>query len=215
MMAAVLLATATMCMAGDVDQRLTNTANVLQQMAAGPESGIPRNLFQQAQCVVVIPGMTRAAFIAGGAYGAGFAMCRTGAGWSAPDPVQIEGGSIGLQAGAQSTDLVMLMMSQAARDQLVSDKLRFGAGLSAQAGPVGKSARASTASDVLIYSRSNGIFASANVSGSVIHQDGDATKTLYGKATPSVEILRGQVRTPPAAQNLKSVVQQISSTTAG
>ncbi len=107
-----------------------------------PDETIPRNLLERAQCVVIVPGMKKAAFLVGGEYGRGFASCRTPGSWSAPAPVRLTGGSFGVQLGADSTDIIMLIMSERGLERLLSDKISVGADLAAAAGPVGRDAKA-------------------------------------------------------------------------
>src|SRR5439155_24701276 len=103
------------------DSRLTNAAAVVNEMMGMPDTGIPQDMIDKAQCIVVIPGLKKAAFLVGGQYGRGFASCRkAGAGWGAPAAVRIEGGSFGLQLGGQSTDVIMLVMNRWGMEKLVS-----------------------------------------------------------------------------------------------
>src|SRR6202795_4690898 len=92
--------------------RLDEAAAVFSEVMATPDKGIPRELLEKAHCIVIVPDLKTAAFVVGGKYGKGDLSCRhkTGAGWSAPATVRIEGGSVGFQIGASSTDLVMLVM---------------------------------------------------------------------------------------------------------
>jgi hypothetical protein len=113
---------------------------------ATPDKGIPTELFEKAHCIVIVPELKTAAFIVGGKYGKGYVSCRTKAasGWSAPGAVRIEGGSVGFQIGASSTDLIMLVMSQRGAEKLLESQFTIGAGASAAAGPVGRTATAQT-----------------------------------------------------------------------
>jgi SH3 domain-containing YSC84-like protein 1 len=90
-------------------KRLDDAAVVLSEVMASPDQGIPRDLLQKAHCVVIVPDLKTAAFAVGGKYGKGYMSCRnqSGLGWSAPGAVRIEGGSVGFQIGASSTDLIV------------------------------------------------------------------------------------------------------------
>src|SRR5580698_11048044 len=94
------------------DKRLRHSADVLQEIMSAPDKGIPRDLLNKAQCVMVIPGMKKGAFVFGADYGRGFAVCRSGGAWGAPAAIRIGGGSFGAQIGLDSTDVVMLVMDQ-------------------------------------------------------------------------------------------------------
>jgi lipid-binding SYLF domain-containing protein len=197
----------------EVDNRLNTATAVFEQMMGTPSTGIPENLLARAQCIVDIPHMKKGAFIVGASHGAGFASCRTSSGsWSAPSPVSISGGSVGLQAGGQETDIVMLFMNERARNQLLASNFKLGAGTSVQAGPVGAGAQTQTGTaDVYTYMSKNGAFAGASINGSNLGQDKDATKALYGSNIPQGKILQGGVQVPPAAQQFVSALNRYSS----
>jgi SH3 domain-containing YSC84-like protein 1 len=184
--------------------RAAAAAKVLSEIANTPDKGIPNQILRDAKCVMVIPGMKKAGFVFGGRYGRGFATCRTQAGWSAPAPVFLGGGSYGLQIGVEGVDLVIVVMDDKGVQHLLSSKFEIGVDASAAAGPVGRDASAGTNwklnSEMLSYSRSKGLFAGVELNGAKIRQDDDTTKQLYGKVIPFKDILSGNVPTPPDAQ---------------
>jgi lipid-binding SYLF domain-containing protein len=200
----------------DVDQRLTNAAQVLQEISAAPDKGIPADILSSAKCVAVVPHMIKAGLGFGGEHGRGVATCRTANGWSAPSFFSISGGSWGLQIGAEGVDLVMLVMNQTGMQALLNDKFQVGGSASAAAGPVGREAAAGTdwklKAPILTYSRAKGAFAGISLNGSVIHQDNDATKAFYGQPEQSTALLNGNTPAPADAQ---SFLQTVSSVTSG
>jgi lipid-binding SYLF domain-containing protein len=134
-------------------------------------------------------------------------MCRTHEGrWSAPAPIRLGGGSFGLQLGADSTDIVFLVMNDHGMQQLLSDKFKFGADVSAAAGPVGRDATANTDvllhAEILSWSRTRGLFAGAALDGTVVEHDGGETEKLYGHPMGGREIVDGRTRIPEAARPL-------------
>ena len=185
----------------DITKRMDNAANVLNEIMAAPDNGIPDNVLGDAQCIAVVPSMLKIGIGIGGNHGKGVATCRTKSGWSAPAPITIAGGSWGLQLGGEAVDLVMLVMNEKGMQNLLSSKFKVGADASAAAGPVGRHAAVDTdwkmKSEVLTYSRSRGAFAGITINGAVVKQDQDETRVLYGKMVPFEDILRGKV-TPPA-----------------
>src|SRR5262249_9109127 len=136
-----------------------------------PDKGIPQDLLDKAQCIVIITGMKKAAIGIGGEYGRGFATCRRHAGtsWGAPAAVRMEGGSVGFQLGASSTDVVMLVMNERGMNKLLDSKFTLGADAAVAAGPVGRAADAKTdaymSAEILAWSRSKGLFAGIALSG--------------------------------------------------
>jgi len=195
-------------------KRINSAATVLDEIMAAPDKGIPRDVFENAKCVAVVPSMIKGGFIVGARYGKGAATCRTSSGWSAPAPITIAGGSWGLQFGGEAVDLVMLVMNDKGMEHLLSSKFKLGAEGSVAAGPVGRQAEANTdwkmESEVLSYSRARGIFAGLELNGAVIKQDDDDTRHLYGKEVPFKEILTGHVAAPQGTQKFVSTVSKYS-----
>jgi lipid-binding SYLF domain-containing protein len=183
--------------------RLREAALVLTDLRATPEKGIPDELWQRANCVVVIPSVKKAAFIFGGEYGRGVASCKTDTGWTAPAFVQLQKGSWGAQIGAESIDLVLLVMNRGGLDKLLQDKVSLGAGASIAAGPVGRTAGASTdaqlSAEILSYSRSRGVFAGIDLSGGVLGPDKDANRDAYGASATARQVLVDRTVEAPAA----------------
>jgi len=144
---------------------------------------VPYEVAKEVRCVVAIPSMVSGGLVFGGRGGRGFADCRdSGAQWSVPAPVSVSGGSFGAQIGVQSTDVLALLVTDKARDALLSGHFKVGVDASAAAGTVGTgtSADFKLGSDVLTYTRSQGLFAGATINGANISRDDDATMALYG-----------------------------------
>jgi SH3 domain-containing YSC84-like protein 1 len=128
----------------DEVKRIRAAANVLEEVMATPDKGIPEEIMESAECVAVVPSMFNGGFIFGARYGKGVATCRTESGWSPPVPLQVAGGSWGLQIGGEAVDLVMIIMNKNGMHDLLSSKLKLGADVSAAAGPVGRHAEGTT-----------------------------------------------------------------------
>ena len=179
------------------DMRLTTSATVLNEIMATPDRGIPRDLLEQSECIVIVPGMKKAAFIVGGNYGRGFMLCRlsSGPGWSAPAGVKVEGGSIGFQIGGSETDVIMLVMNKRGAEKLLSSKFTLGADASVAAGPVGRTSSADTdlklQAEILSYSRSRGLFAGVSLDGATLRPDDDSNAELYGTNVTNQQIVTG------------------------
>src|SRR6202158_96511 len=184
----------------DIAKRIDASAKVLNEIMATPDKAIPDKVMRDAKCIAVIPSMVKIAIGFGGNHGKGVATCRTGAGWSAPAPITITGGSWGLQLGGQAVDLVMVVTNEQGMQHLLSSKFKLGADASAAAGPVGRDAAADTdvkmRAEVLTYSRARGLFAGIDLNGSVVTQDKDETRVLYGKMIDFADILNGKVVAP-------------------
>jgi len=202
----------------DATDRLQNSADVLKEIAAAPDKGIPEEVLKSSKCIVVIPHLVKAGFIVGAKHGRGVAVCRTSAGWSAPAFVSVNGGSWGLQIGAEGVDLVMLVMNDSGLRHLLSSKFEITGEGSAAAGPVGRHASAGTDwklnTELLTYSRSRGIFAGLTLEGAVVEQDADSTVAIYGNDLPFRQILLGDVTAPAQAAPFLRAVAEISHQTA-
>jgi lipid-binding SYLF domain-containing protein len=197
--------------------RLDASADVLTDMMHAADKGIPQDLMNNAQCVVVVPNMKKAGFIWGAKYGRGFAVCRRrgGAGWSAPAAMRIEGGSFGLQIGGSESDVVLLINNESGMKHLLADKFTIGADATAAAGPVGRDASAHTDAamhaEMLAYSRSRGLFAGIALEGATLRPDKEADHELYGHDVTNREILTGgDIKAPAAAEKLEHALNRES-----
>jgi lipid-binding SYLF domain-containing protein len=198
------------------DERLANAAKAFDEIMSAPDKGVPGSVLNKAECVVVVPGMKKGAFIVGGSFGRGAISCRGKGkkGWGAPAMVELGGGSVGFQIGADATDVVMLITDRTGVDSLLKSKFTLGGDASVAAGPVGRASAAETdaamKAKILSYSRSRGVFAGVSLKGTTLHQDEDANKAVYGKPLQSTEILSGAVATPPSAKPLINVLNKYS-----
>jgi lipid-binding SYLF domain-containing protein len=183
--------------------RVQAAADVLDDIQAAPDKGIPQEVLGSAECVAVVPSLLKGGFIVGAKYGRGLASCRTPKGWSAPAFFVVTGGSFGFQIGGQAVDLVMLIMNKDGMKHLLSSEFALGADASVAAGPVGRHAEGNTdwkmRAEVLTYSRARGLFAGVSLNGAVIKQDKDTTREFYGRMVPFRTALRGGIDPPGGA----------------
>ena len=205
---AAVLATGLWAQEETPDHRLRASAEVFHEVTAAPDRGIPRDLLEKAECVVIVPGLKKAAFIVGGDYGRGYALCRHAGGWTGPAAIKFGGGSFGAQIGAESTDVVMLVMDRKGMEKLAADKFTVGADASAAAGPVGRTAAADTDAslhaEILSWSRAHGAFAGVSLDGTVVSKDGGEDRKLYGHEVSNKAIVEGEVSAPDGASVLIS-----------
>jgi lipid-binding SYLF domain-containing protein len=200
----VLLATAPL-FAADPESTVQSATNVLHDVMNTPGKAIPGTLLQNAQAVVIIPRTIKLGFIVGGQRGHGVVMTRSAdGGWSAPQFVILTGGSIGWQAGAQSSDFILLFRTPESVESMLNGKFTIGADASAAAGPVGRRVNASTDielhSEILSYARSKGLFAGVSLDGSVLQVDPSANAAFYA----------GRELAPDSAAQLVDLLGQYS-----
>lgn len=175
-------------------------AKVLDELMKIPANSIPDSLLKKAKAIAIFPGVKKAAFIFGGSGGQGMISRRIAGGWSAPVAFKLAQGSVGFQIGASSTDYVLLIMNDNGLKNLLEDKFEMGGEASVAAGPVGRTAAATTnaqlEAEILTYSRSKGLFAGISLKGGVLSPDNDRNKALYGYE--SKELLTGPNKVPIA-----------------
>jgi lipid-binding SYLF domain-containing protein len=180
-------------------ERIQDSIELLRELTTAPDDGIPQHLLERAEAIVVIPSLIKGGFIVGAKHGRGVVSVKTGAtgaqmpmattttasAWSSPLFVTMTGGSIGWQIGAESVDLVLLVMNKGGVEALLEDKFTLSGNLSVSAGPIGRSADAGTNprldSEILAYSKSKGLFAGATFEGATLRADDDANEDFYGR----------------------------------
>jgi SH3 domain-containing YSC84-like protein 1 len=197
-----------------VDERLQSSAEVLREVMAAPDKGIPSDLLKKAHCAVIIPGVKKGAFLVGGQYGKGFLTCRKKAGWSAPAAIRVEGGSFGFQIGGEEVDVIMLVMNARGAEKLMTSKFTLGGDASVAAGPVGRTTTAQTDAlmnaEILTWSRSRGVFGGISLSGATLRPDEDDNAALYGEKLGSKDVVYSNRTAPAAARPLLSLLHKYS-----
>jgi len=201
------------------EQGRLEDCGVVMEEILNTQENIPPDLLEKAECVIVVPSMVNVAVGVGGSYGRGAMVCRGGkafdGAWGAPAMYTIEGGSIGLQLGGQSTDLVLLVMNPRGVNALLGSKVKLGGNASVAAGPKGRAVEAATdasmRAEILSYSRSRGLFAGVSLSGTSLRPDDKATAEVYGRKLTARRIVTGEAMTVPASgQRLVAVLQKYS-----
>jgi lipid-binding SYLF domain-containing protein len=200
--------------------RLLTATEVLQEVQAMPDQRIPDALLSRAYGIAVIPDVTKVAFIFGGRHGNGVLVVRDKltSPWSNPSFVALTGGSWGFQAGAQSSDIVLVFTTRTGIEGIAGGKLTLGADASVATGPVGRQGSAATDmgfnAEIYSYARTRGLFAGIALDGSVVSIDKSANSALYGKSgVTATEIFSGQAPAAPAsAQRFLDRLAQVTRT---
>src|SRR5271170_4570517 len=221
--AAILMATASnvnFAHAGAREEgRLLTATEVLEDVQGMPDQRLPDALLAHAYGIAVIPDVTKIAFFFGGRHGNGVLTVRDTltSPWSNPVFIALTGGSWGLQAGAQSSDIILVFTTKSGIEGITGGKLTLGADASVAAGPVGRQGSAATdvsLAEIYSYARTRGLFGGIAVDGSVIAIDKSANEALYGKkGVTATEIFSGQAPTPPeTAQRFLTRLAQVTHT---
>lgn len=196
-------------------ERVQDSGQVLKEVLGIPE-GIPQDLLDKAECVVILPSVKKLAFGVGASYGRGVMSCRTGdeftGPWSSPVMIALEGGSIGFQIGGDATDYILLLMSPRSGHAVLASKVKLGADATAAAGPKGRAAQAATdasmRAEILSYSRSRGLFAGISLEGSTLRPDGSANENLYGRPMNPKKIV--QMPGPGQAKGDATLINELN-----
>lgn len=175
-------------------ERVRKAVAVLDSIMSAPDREIPADLLAKAEGVAVIPNVVKGAFLAGGRFGKGLVAARSADGhWGTPSFVDLGGGSFGLQAGVEATDLVLVFTNPDGLREMLKDNLKLGVDAAAVAGPVGRHLEAGSNltfdSPIYAYSRNKGVFAGVSVDGSILTIDDSANHAVYGEGVTGNDIL--------------------------
>jgi lipid-binding SYLF domain-containing protein len=185
------------------DDRARDAVTVLDEIMRAPDQAVPERMLRDAHAIAVIPNVVKAGFVVGGRAGKGLITLKSADGtWSNPSYLKLTGASVGFQAGVQATDVVLVFSSQRGVDSIVNGKFTLGADASVAAGPVGRTAHASTdgqlKAEIYSYSRARGLFAGVALDGAVIAIDHRANQAVYGRNTTPRAIFEGRIDSAPA-----------------
>jgi lipid-binding SYLF domain-containing protein len=197
--------------ASDQVKKVEDAIRVLEEMMKESDKSIPVGLIKDCAGIAIIPDVIRAGLIIGGRHGRGVVLVRTNGGWSDPAFIEITGGSLGWQAGVQSADIVLVFRTQRGIENISGGKFTLGADAGIAAGPLGRSAEASTDSElkaeILSYSRSRGLYAGLTLQGTSIQEDSEANRDFYGAEISPKDIFAGKAPSvPEAAAKLKGAL---------
>ncbi len=208
-----VLASGAASQAGEAQDLVDKAELTVKSFRSDPDMGSMRTLLRRAEAVMILPQMLKAGFFIGGEGGSGVLLTRRGDGWSAPAFYTMGAGSIGLQFGAQASEVVLLFMNKRAVDAVLFNKVKLGADASVAAGPIGAGVEAATTTnfreDVYSYSKSKGLFAGASVEGAVIDSRESLNLEYYGRNVPPETIVYKNQVDNPAAGNLRAALNRL------
>ncbi len=199
--------------ASEADVIVDKSRILVEEMMLSSDKQVPENLIRQAAGLALIPGMLKGGFFIGGNYGRGVVLQRTYEGWTGPAFIGIGGGSLGIQFGGQSIDLILVIVGQDAMNAFMRNEFKLGADAALAAGPIG--ARLSTATDLAFkggiysYSRSSGLFAGVSLEGSVIFSEEGLNRAYYTDTGSTAVVLAGKVSPKESGQRLIETLRRI------
>ena len=196
-------------------EHLDHARDAYLELLAIPDQKIPQDLLARAKCIAVFPGVVKGALGWGGRYGHGVMSCRDASGhWSPPSFLTIAGGSVGFQIGVEKDAIVLFFMTDEGARSLVKSKFTLGGKGAVAAGPLGRTAEASTDiklnAEIYSYAKSKGLFAGISLEGAHLSADNDANAKLYGHGVTAEQILFGHnpPTMPPAASHFVEALPQ-------
>jgi lipid-binding SYLF domain-containing protein len=199
------------------EAKVNDAINVMDEIMAIPEKGIPPSLLKNAKGLAIIPGVIKAGFIVGGRHGKGILVVHdTKGAWSNPTFISFTGGSIGWQIGAQAADIILVFRTKRSVDNLMKGNFTLGADASVAAGPVGRQVEAGTdielKAEIVSYSRTRGLFAGFSVEGSSLQIDDESNCAFYNRGgTSTRDILENKnIQVPSIAKKLQEVLSKYS-----
>jgi lipid-binding SYLF domain-containing protein len=186
------------------DARADQASRVLSEILRIPEESIPEKLLAEAQAIAVVPNVVKVGFVVGGRRGRGLIAVRGSDGtWTNPSFITLTGGSVGFQAGVQSADIVLVFSSATGVYSFFIGTFTLGGDASVAAGPVGRSAQASTdeqlKAEIYSYSRARGLFAGVALDGTALRIDNKSNQKVYGEHTTPRAIFEGRASVPTDA----------------
>lgn len=190
----------------DVDQAVA----IIESFQKIPEQAIPTAVLRNARGLAIMT-VTKAGFIVSGRGGKGIVIARTRTGWSGPSAIGTGGMGFGFQAGAQVSEIVIVLNTPAAVEAFTRDgDVTLGGNLSVTAGPIGRDteARVGMQSVMFSYSRSQGLFGGLSVEGTVVATRNQDNAVYYGKPVLAKDILSGKIPVPAGARKLQQMLSK-------
>jgi len=174
-------------------------------------SWLKENL-NQAKGLIIIPSLLKAGFFIGGSGGSGVLIVKdekTGQ-WSQPAFYTLGAGSLGIQFGAESAEIIMMVRTRKAVDALFASSFKLGADTSVAVGPVGTGVKSNVLADILSFSRTKGAYAGVSLEGAVIKTKDKWNEAYYGKAVSPVDIIVKRSVSNPGSKALRTSVAKAS-----
>lgn len=199
----------------DLQSDIDKATTIVEEFKMIPEDTIPPSVLENCKGLAIIS-IGKVGFIISGRGGSGIIIAKTPTGWSAPSSIGVGGGGFGFQIGAQITDFVLVLNTDAAVEAFSKGgNISLGGDLSVSAGPVGRTVEAGVTPVAAIYSysRSEGLFAGVSLEGTVLIEGKETNKQFYGRDIPAQEILSGSVPPPASASALYHALSGYISTT--
>jgi len=164
-------------------------------------------MMEDAEAVAVLPSVVKGAFLIGAEGGNGVLLARTPSGWSDPAFITVAEASFGLQAGAQASDMLLIVRTQEGLEALLSDRVKLGGDVSVAVGPMGAGVSGNTTTnldaDIVAFADARGLFGGAALEGAYVSQRDDRNADYYGRPLTASQVLQGRRATPQSANRLK------------
>jgi len=180
-------------------QRLRAAEDALTHAVEASE-GIPRDILADASCIGVFPEASKSDFQSGKPFARGVVTCRRPDGtMGAPAFFTLTAGRATWGFEGDRSDLVLLVMSPAARQRVISGHVDLGPGAATVGGPIGRSLStpAQLKAEMLSWASTSGAVAGVSLDGNVLEQDTKTTAVFYGSPISAASILGDPTMAPP------------------
>jgi lipid-binding SYLF domain-containing protein len=194
------------------ERRIRLSAELIRDMAAQDDAASMADVIKSGKGVAIFPSVTKAGLMIGGQVGEGLVLLRNPNGtWNGPSFMGLSGASIGIQIGAQSVGLVLVITNeQGLRAFTGGNSFKLGADVAIAAGPVGRDTSAATDSrakaSIYSYSMSKGLFAGMTFEGSVLNQNRDANRAYWGRDMSA----QAALKKPANDKRIKELVNSLN-----
>ncbi len=207
----VVISTAQAATKEETENMVNQAAVVVQSFAADPSLEWFRNKVKEAKALLIVPSSIKGAFVVGGAGGSGVLIAQDGATkeWGYPAFYTMGSLSVGLQIGAETSEIILMIMSERGMEKFLTSSFKLGADVTMAVGPVGAGTSAQTA-DVVSYARSKGAFAGVSLDGAVVKTRDKRNEAYYGQMVSPTDIVIRKTVTNPQADTLRKVVTDIA-----
>lgn len=195
--------------AADVSSLIEDSIEVIKEMEKQDDVGSMADVIDGAHAVAFVPSLVKAGFIVGGEYGEGLVLRKDGKKWYGPSFYNLGGGSLGLQIGAQSIALIMVVTNENGVEAFLRSKTKLGADAAVAAGPVGRRGEAATdaqlKASIYSYSMTKGLFAGFSLDGSVLSISVKRNKEYWKKDISAADALK----TPATDKRILPLIKEI------
>jgi SH3 domain-containing YSC84-like protein 1 len=177
----------------DAEAVVQRATQAVETFRSGHDRETIDALMAHADGVIVYPSILKAAFLVGGETGTGVLLGRDADGrWSGPAFFTFAAASYGLQAGAEESKVLMIVMNQATVERAVRGGLELGSNATVAVGDAELKAKLLSTDqlqDIYYFAESEGLFAGFNLKGATALARDSLNAAYYGTPVSAEDIV--------------------------